>query len=98
MLLKRMSEHKESKKVSEELKDSRSNDYNNQLILKKRSSLPILMISNQDPLKCGTVMKLGLTPMVNGTRLCVHTSYFKGKLCGRCKLESTHHSGAPYLY
>ena len=38
--------------------------------------------SNQDPLKCGTVMKLGLTPTVNGTRLCVLTSSLKGKECG----------------
>ena len=26
------------------------------------------------------------------------TSTFKGKECGRCKLESAHHYGAPYLY
>ena len=54
--------------------------------------------SNQEPLKCGTVMKLGWTSMVNGARLCVLTSTFKGKECGRCKLKRAHHSGAPYLY
>ena len=36
-------------------------------------------------------------PMVNGARLCVLTSTFKGKECGRCKLESAHHYSAHYL-
>ena len=44
------------------------------------------------------MMKLGWTPTVNGTRLCVLKSSFKGKYCGRCKLESAHNSSAPYLY
>ena len=42
-------------------------------------------------------MKLGWTPMVNGASLCVLTSIFKGKECGRRKLEREHHSDAPYL-
>ena len=64
----------------------------------ERSSNPNSIRSNQDSLKCGTVMKLFLTPTINGTRLCVLTSCFKGKECGRWKLERTHHSGAPYFY
>ena len=46
----------------------------------------------------GTVIKLGWTTTVNGAIVCVLTSTFKGKECGRCKLESAHHSGSPYLY
>ena len=45
----------------------------------ERLSHPTSIRSNQKPLKCGTVMKLGLTPTLNDTRLCVITSYFKGK-------------------
>ena len=67
------------------------------IIIEKLSHLTSIR-SNQEPLKCGTVMKLGSTPTVNGARLCILTSTFKGKECGRCKLESTHHYGAPYLY
>ena len=45
----------------------------------ERLSHPTSIRSNQEPPKFGTVMKLGLNPTVNGTRLCVITSYFKGK-------------------
>ena len=61
-------------------------------------SYPNSIRSNQEPLKYGTVKRFGLTPTVNVTRLCVLTSYFKGKKRGRRKLESSHYSGAPYLY
>ena len=66
-------------------------------IIMEQLSDPTSIRSNHEPLKCGTVMKLGSTPTVNGARLCVLTSNFKGKECGRCKMESAHHSGAPYL-
>ena len=45
----------------------------------EKLSHPNSIRSNQEPLKCGTVMKLGSTPTVNGARLCVLTSTFKGK-------------------
>ena len=64
----------------------------------KNLSHPTSIRSNQELLKCGTVMKLGWTPTVNGTRLCVLTSYLKEKECVRWKLESAHHSGIPYFY
>ena len=67
-------------------------------IIIEQLSHPTSIRSNQEPLKFGAVMKLGSTPTVNGARLCVLTSCFKGKECRRCKLESVHHSGAPYLY
>ena len=60
-------------------------------------SHPASIRSNQEPLTCGTVMKLGWTPTVNGARLCVLTSTFKGKECERFKLDRAHHSVAPYF-
>ena len=56
------------------------------------------MISNQESLRYVAVMKLGLISMEGGTRSSVPTSYFKVNECGRCKLESKHHSSARYLY
>ena len=74
-----MSEHKEANKVKKELKDSRNNGDNNQLILKKSSSLLISMISEQGPLRYGTEMRLGLIPKEKGARSYVLTIYFKVK-------------------
>ena len=64
---------------------------------KKWSILLISMISNQDPLMCETVMKLGLIPTEDGARSYVLTSSFKVNARGKCKLENKHHSGAHYL-
>ena len=55
------------------------------------------MIFNQETIRCWTVMKLGLIPIEVGTRSSVIKIYFKVEKCGRCKLESNHHSSAHYL-
>ena len=57
MILTRISEHAESKKLNEELGDSCDNDDKNQLLLQKKPSLLISMISNQDPIRYGTTTK-----------------------------------------
>ena len=90
LMLTSMSDHEDINKVSETTVNS------HKIIIEQLSHRNSIR-SNQEPLKCGTVMKLGSTPMINGTRLCVLTITFKGKECGRCKLESAYHSGAPYL-
>ena len=72
LLLTRMSDHEDINKVSETTLNSHDNHH-------KKISHPNSIRSNQEPLKCGTVMKLGSTPTVNGARLCVLTSTFKGK-------------------
>ena len=97
LLLTRMSDHEDINKVSKTTVNSHEIIITNILSKYKRLSHSISIWSNQYPLKCGTVMKLGWTPTVNGVRLCVVTSNFKGKECGRCKLKSVHPSGAPYL-
>ena len=55
------------------------------------------MISNQDPLRYGTALKLVLIITLDGARSSVLTSYFKMNECGNCKLEKEHHSGERYL-
>ena len=79
MLLTSMSEHEESNKLNEELKDSCDNDEKKNLSCKKWSSLLISIISNQEPLRYGTAMKLSLILPEGGTRSSVITSYFKVK-------------------
>ena len=64
---------------------------------KKWSPLLISMISNQDPLRYGTAMKLVLIPTEDGARSSLLTSYFKVNECGKCKMENEHHSIAHYL-
>ena len=64
------------------------------LFFKKLSSLLISMISNQEPLRYGTEMKLGLIPTEYGARSSVLTSSFKMNECAKCKLENEHHYGA----
>ena len=77
MILTSMSEDEESKKVSEELEKSRDNDDNNQPILQKKAYLLISTIFNQEPLNCGTAMRLGLIPTEDRARSSVLTSYVK---------------------
>ena len=77
MLITSMSEHEEANKLNEELEDSRDNDDVNQRILQKISSLLISIISNQEPLRYGAVMKLGLIPTEYGARSSVLTNSFK---------------------
>ena len=55
------------------------------------------MIFNQDPLRYGVVMKLGLIPMKFGTKSYVFTSYFKVNGCGRFKLDIDDHYDAYLL-
>ena len=74
-LLTRISYHKDMNKVSKTTVNSHDNHQKN-------------FISNQEPLKCGTVIKLGSASTVNGARLCVLMSTFKGKEC--CALSSLH--------
>ena len=64
---------------------------------KKRLSLLISMIPNQEPRRYGTAMKFGLIPTEGGTKSSVITSSFKVNECGRWNLEREHHSGARYL-
>ena len=82
---------------NEEIEDSHDNDDKNQPIWQKLSSLLISIISNQEPLKYGTAMNLGLIPTEDGARSSVLTSSFKVNEYGKCKLENKHHSGARYL-
>ena len=56
------------------------------LSFKKVSSLLVSMISNQEPIMYGTVMKLGLIPTEYGKSLSILTSYFKVNEYGKCKL------------
>ena len=81
MILTSMSEHKESNIVNKELEDSCDNDDNNQPILQKKSPLLISMISNQDPIRYGTAVNLGLIPTEDGASSYVLTSYFKLNEC-----------------
>ena len=67
------------------------------LSCKTLSSLLTLMISNQEPLRYVTAMKLGFIPTEGGTRSYVLTSYFKVNECEMFKMEKDHHSGARYL-
>ena len=55
------------------------------------------MISNQDPLRYVTAMKLGLIPPEDGTSSSVLASSFKVNRCVKCKLDNEHHSVARYL-
>ena len=64
---------------------------------KKRLSLLISMIPNQEPRRYGTAMKFGLIPTEGGTKSSVITSSFKVNKCERCSLDIEHHSGARYL-
>ena len=74
-----ISYHKDMNKVRKTTVKSHDN-HQNKFPFQVRTIVPSTsIISNQETLKCVTVMKLGLTPMVNGTRLYVLTSYLKGK-------------------
>ena len=55
------------------------------------------MISNQDPLRYGAEMKLGLIPTEGIRRSSLPTSYFKVNGRGKCKLENENHYVARYL-
>ena len=55
------------------------------------------MRSNQEELRYGTVMKLGLIPIEDGASSYVLTSSFKVNESGKFKLENEHHSGARHL-
>ena len=68
------------------------------LSYKKRPSLLISMISNQEPLRYGPAMKLGLIPTKYGARSYALTNNFEVNECGKCKLENKHHYGARSLY
>ena len=46
------------------------------------------MISNQEPLRYGITMKLGLVPMDFRARSSVLTSSFKANEHGKCKLDN----------
>ena len=63
------------------------------LSFKKGSPLLISIISNQDPLRYGTAMNLGLIPREDGSRSYVLTISFKVNKHGKWKLENEHHSG-----
>ena len=67
------------------------------LSCKKRSPLLTSIIPNQDSLRYGTAMKLGLIPTEGGKRSYVLTRSFKVNECGRCKMESEKNSGECYL-
>ena len=71
LLLTGISDHKDINKFSKTTLNSHGNH--------RRTIVPPDLHQIQEPLKCGTVMKLGSTPTVNGARLCVLTSNFKGK-------------------
>ena len=65
LLLTRMSDQKDINKVSETTVNSHDNHQNEFIFLVIMIVPPNL---HQIQLKCGTMMKLGWTPMVNGTR------------------------------
>ena len=67
------------------------------LSCKKLSSLLNSMISNQNPLKYVTAMKLDLISTEYGSMSAVLTSSFKVNECGRWKLESEHHYRARFM-
>ena len=51
------------------------------------------MISNQETLRYGTAMKLGLISTEDGARSSVLTIYFKVNECEKFKLKNDHHYG-----
>ena len=55
------------------------------------------MISNQEPLRNGTAMNLGLISTEDGTRSYILTIVFRVNECEKFKLDNKHHDGAHSL-
>ena len=83
LLLTSMSDHEDINKVSETTVNSHENNHIVYFYNYERLSHQNSIRYNQEPLKCGTVMKLGCTLTVNGARFCELTITFKGKEHGK---------------
>ena len=94
MLLTSMSKHSQPNKLNKELEKSWDNSKKIYLSRNILTHLLTSMIFNQETIRYGTVVKLGLIPMEGGKRASVITSSFKVNECRRGKLQSKHHSGA----